>query len=417
MVGIVKQDKYIDLNQFPLRNNKNISWKDSVGIIAEFFYNGERHELEILEHWVNSYGTSRLKIRVDDVVLDDVGTHKITRVNFGDLFYQRDYAYNVGDIVNNLLILEQCLKERVVTYYSGKTTNAKAYLVKCLKDGYEFVTEEDGIKHGKGCPVCAHNITVVGINDIATTNPDLIMFFVNKEDAYKYSRCSNAVVNVKCSDCGFVKQMMVSELTKRGHVTCDRCSDGVSYPNKFARELFSQLRNQYLYYEHEFSPNWANRYSYDIYVKLLDGTEIVVEIDGQFHYKDKYGGAYCNDSKKDSLCAEHGIVMIRVDCNYDTVDNRYSYIKNNIENSLNGYFDLSNIDWNKCNQQGISSYVKTVVNYYNDNPTISIPDIAKHFNLNRKTAYSYINIGESLGWCDYIRNDPNRIKKRQQEVA
>ena len=43
-----KQDKYIDLDQFPHDNNGKISWKDSVGIVVEFFYNGERHELEVL---------------------------------------------------------------------------------------------------------------------------------------------------------------------------------------------------------------------------------------------------------------------------------------------------------------------------------------------------------------------------------
>lgn len=417
-MGTAKQDRYIDLNQFPLRNNKNISWKDSIGVIAEFFYNGERHELEILEHWVNDSGTPRLKIRVDNVVLDDVGTHKIVKVNFGDLFYQRDYVYNVGDIVNNLLILEQRLKERVVTHDSGKTTNIKAYLVKCLEDGYEFVAEEDGLRRGKGCPVCAHNITVNGINDIATTDPDLIVFFANEEDAHKYSRCSTAVVDVICPYCKNKRKMMISDLTFKGYMSCDRCSDNFSYPNKFAHELFRQINNQYLYYEYEYSPDWAGRYLYDNYIRLLDGTEIIVEMDGAFHYKEKYKESYCNDAEKDKLCAEHGITMIRVNCNYDTVGHRYSHIKYNLEETLNIYFDLSDIDWNRCNDCGVSSYIRMVVDYYNDNPTISIPDIAKHFNINRKTAYDYINIGEGLGLCDYIRNDPNRIKRQQStEVA
>ena len=33
----VKQDKYIDLNQFACNKNGHISWKDSVGVVAEFF--------------------------------------------------------------------------------------------------------------------------------------------------------------------------------------------------------------------------------------------------------------------------------------------------------------------------------------------------------------------------------------------
>ena len=43
-----KVDKYIDLNQFPHDKGKHISWKNSIGVIADFYYCGEKHILKIL---------------------------------------------------------------------------------------------------------------------------------------------------------------------------------------------------------------------------------------------------------------------------------------------------------------------------------------------------------------------------------
>lgn len=90
-----KQDKYIDLNQFVHKNGK-ISWDDSIGIVAEFFYNGERHEVEILEKIKKDY----FKIRVDDVVLEKAHRDKIKKLMFSKLFYKPNYFYDVGDTVN-----------------------------------------------------------------------------------------------------------------------------------------------------------------------------------------------------------------------------------------------------------------------------------------------------------------------------
>ena len=37
-MSCVKTNKYIDLNQFPRDKNGNISWKDSVGVVVDFYY-------------------------------------------------------------------------------------------------------------------------------------------------------------------------------------------------------------------------------------------------------------------------------------------------------------------------------------------------------------------------------------------
>lgn len=400
-----KQDKYIDLMQFPHNGKGQISWKDSVGTVAEFFYNGERHELEILEKVRSDY----FKIRVDDIVIDKAHTSKITGLMFEKLFYKPNYLYDVGSVINNLVILQQTTMKRSSKRGCG-VVHVKAYKCKCLTDNYEFVTQEQDLKNGHGCPVCCGRTVVKGINDIATTNPELVCVFVNKEDAYRHTRSSTSRVFVRCPYCGFEKEMVVAELTNCGYVTCDKCSDGISYPNKFAHELFSQINSQYEEYQFEYSPDWAMRYRYDNYIKLSDGTEFVVEMDGGFHYLDSNKELYVHDAEKDALCKEHGIKVIRIDCNYIKTHGRYEHVKQNVINGLSDYFDLSYVDWDRCNDAGLSNFIFEVIEYYNNNQKLGLDDIAKHFGISMATMYSYMYIGEDLGLCTYVRADSNRIK-------
>lgn len=55
---------------------------------------------------------------------------------------------------------------------------------------------------------------------------------VNKEDGMKYSHGSNKYVDCKCPNCGFEKQVMVSNLCRKGF-KCPICSDGISYKEKY----------------------------------------------------------------------------------------------------------------------------------------------------------------------------------------
>ena len=400
-----KQNKYIDLNQFIIKDNGRISWKESVGIVAEFFYNEERHEIEILDYLIKDY----VKVRIDDMILDKVNTSSIYKLNFDKLFYKPNYLYEVGDIVNNLYIISQCLVEINGKSTSGKV-KTKAYKCKCLKDGYIFESQEYNLKSGHGCPVCSNHKIIKGVNDIATTDKDLVEFFNDINDAYTHSRASDYEVIVICPYCKTKKKMRIAELTKYGYVTCNKCSDGLSYPNKFAHELFSQLQGQYLEYIPEYSPKWAQKYRYDNYIKLLDGSELIVEMDGGLHYHQNKKFAAKNDKLKDTLAHQNGVTIVRINCNYSKTGQRFSFIRDNIILSLNKYFELSNVDWDKCNSIAISNRLINVLDYYKCNPKLGLPEIATYFKISMETLYNYLYIGETLGLCTYVRNDPNRIK-------
>lgn len=395
-------DRYIDMKQFPHKNGK-VSWKDSVGVIAEFFYNGERHTVELMERLDRGY----FNIKIDNDVVEKAHQSKIKDVMFGKYFYEPNYKYNIGDIVNNLKIIEQCQIESIQK--GGGTCRVKGYKCECLNDGYVFHTIEYDLDKGHGCAICARKRTVVGFNDVNTTHPEVVRFLKDKNDAYKYSHSSKQYVKVICPYCQYEKFMQMSELCKRGYVTCDICSDGFSYPNKFAHELFSQLSSQYLDYRFEYSPDWASKYRYDNYIKLLNGDEIIVEMDGSFHYYQN--NIICeHDEIKNRLSEEHGIIMIRINCDYNKVQDRYFYIKTNIVQSLGNYFDLSHVDWEKCNKAGMSNFTTDVIEFYNNNPKLGLQEIAEHFSISKETLYNYLHIGEELNLCQYVRRDSSRIR-------
>ena len=398
-----KIDKYIDFNQFPLNKSGNISWKNSIGVVADFYYCGERHTLKILGRGnpTNEFVT----FQVDDMLPETARTQKIKYLLFDDLFYKPNYLYKVSDIVNDVMILEQLYFKRT----ENSANKEKFYRCRCLIDGYEYVVEEIELKNGRKCPKCVGRVLIVGHNDLATTNPEVIQYLLDKEDGYKYTRGSKNRIWTICPICKHKKLMAVTDLTHRGF-SCSKCSDGLSYPNKFAHNIFEQINKQYKEYRSEYSPDWAGQMKYDNYVLLKDGREIIVEMDGGFHYKENYKWATKNDAIKDSLAEEHGIKIIRVNCFYNKITQRFNLIKNGLINSLKDYFDLSYVDWDIADKAGVSSKLVEVSSYYNENPFMSNQQIADKFHMNAVTIRHYLTVGERLGLCKYIRVDPNRCK-------
>ena len=399
----IKVNKYIDLKQFPRDKNGNISWKDSVGITVDFYYYNKKHIIKIIDYISLDY----VEIKVDDMPSEIVGTQKIRNLNFNNLFYEPSYIYNIGDTINNVVVLEQLYIE---SKHKNQRGRKKHYKCKCLNDGYEYIVLESELKNSKGCPVCSGKRVLVGYNDLATTNPEIIKFLLDKEDGYKYTKGSHKIIWVVCPHCGYKKTIKVEELVYNGGLLCPKCSDGLSYPNKFAYNVFVQLHEQYVSYDSEYSPDWAGRMRYDNHVTLRDGQELVVEMDGGFHYNEYGKWAAQNDIVKDALAEEHGIKVIRINCFYNQITNRFKLIKDNFINGLKQYFDLSSIDWESANIAGVSNKLIEVVKYYNEHPFMPIHKIVSHFNLSNCTIRNYLITGEELGLCKYIKNDPNRSK-------
>jgi hypothetical protein len=258
----------------------------------------------------------------------------------------------------------------------------------------------------KGCPVCYGRKPKDYYNDIYTLRKDLVKYFVNEKDSIGKRPFSTEIVKLKCPICGFEKEDKCSNLSNNGF-SCPRCGDGISYPEKIIRNLLLQVDCDYKYQK---IFNWSNRKRYDFYISKMS---LICEVNGCQHYKTSFetiGGRTLeeeqeNDKYKEQLAKDNGIkYYIQLDCRKSELE----WIKNSVLNSeLNELFDLSNIDWELCEDYYNVNLQNKVVDLWNEKNSINyIKEITK---LSNTTIRLYLKNMTSLGLCDY--NPQDEIKR------
>ena len=103
-------------------------------------------------------------------------------------------------------------------------------LVRCLVDKYEWNADPRKLMRGCGCSVCSNKIVIKGVNDIATTRPDLIKYFKYKDDGYKYVSGSEKYIDIICPECGHECSIRICNLSRFGF-SCGGC-----YENKYGHK-------------------------------------------------------------------------------------------------------------------------------------------------------------------------------------
>ena len=289
---------------------------------------------------------------------------------------------NINDIINNKKVIKIFKNEK------GRETIE----YECLKCGYIGQSLEYNFKRTKSCPCCNNKIIIKDINSIYATNKEFLKYFKNIEDAYTNSIGSDNKVIFICPHCKQEKLVRLADLKKRGF-KCDKCSDGISYPEKFVMELFNQLN---LNYKKEYQPEWSNGKKYDFHIPSFN---CVIETNGLQHYSEgferigenarTYKEEIKNDIYKKNLALSNGIDnYIVIDCSLS----EKQFIRNNIINSeLNKIFDLNLIDWNECNYFATSNLAKQVYDYKQNNKDASCRNIGKVFNISPSVVSKYIN--------------------------
>lgn len=287
-----------------------------------------------------------------------------------------------------------------ISYGSGGF-DKKGYWFKCL-DYPKHKSEQKNL-----CSFTSGSLTTLGCNQcntISITHPYMINYLVNKDDIFKYSKGSDKKVPMKCPDCGYEFDKSIYHIIHYGF-SCKRCSDGISYPQKF---LFNVLEQLNLNFKTELTKTifkWCNKYRYDFYINNFN---CIIETHGLQHYKEMTGhwksnslkDIQKNDKQKEILAKENGIVnYIVIDCRKSELE----WIKNSIMNSklpqlLN--FTKDDIDWLKCHEFGCSNRIKDVCNLWNGGLK-SIPNIAIKLKLSKGSILKYLKLGVSLNWCDY----------------
>ena len=269
------------------------------------------------------------------------------------------------------------------------------------KNNHVWDADPQHLFNGVGCPYCACYAVWVGFNDLLTTRPDIAQLMKNPNDGYKYSQGVNKRATLICPQCGYECVKSISAVCADGF-KCPKCSDGISYPNKFGRAFLDQLTIKN--YICEYSPSWAKPYRYDNYFEY-DGKQYIVEMDGAFHYIDKRLSKQSLqerqkiDETKSDLARQHGIRVIRIDC----LESSSDYISRNICNSeLGEVFDLSQIDWGLCDKKAQKNIVKEVCDLYASG-TEDLTTIQNLLHISQTTVRRYLKKGTEFGWCDYVK--------------
>lgn len=297
---------------------------------------------------------------------------------------KKHHIYKIGENIINeksdLTIIDCGYKDKML---KGKMYKLKAYKYKCNKCGFdcgehyntktkefkaEFWILEDGLKNGNGCACCSSSSAVIvkGINDIETVNPEMAKYILNKEDLYKYKQSTKDKVYIKCPECGYIRKMPLNNIYTRGF-KCNHCSDGISYPEKITMRILDDLKLKYITQLNKSIFKWCKNYKYDFY---LPDYNMIIETHGIQHYIQT--NRKCartlreeqeNDKLKRELALTNGIEhYIEIDCR----ESDMKYIKNSILNSkLNELFDLSKVDWSKCDMLSNKSIMIEIINNYN----------------------------------------------------
>lgn len=256
---------------------------------------------------------------------------------------------------------------------------------------------------GCNCPYCA-NQKVNNTNCLWTTEPEVAKLLTNPEDGYQFTKGSGEKAKFTCPICNNSFMKVVKNVVNLG-IGCTRCSDGLSYPEKFMINLLSQSE---LHYETQKIFEWSLNKRYDFYIPSLN---CIIETHGAQHFYENtfnhLGGRslkeeQLNDELKRNLAINNGIeYYIVVDCSKSELN----YIKNSIVNSnLGNVIELSDINWLKCHEFSCGTLVKTACEIWNSSQ-LTTTEIGKLLNLERSTIRRYLRRGSELGWCDYSKEE------------
>lgn len=312
---------------------------------------------------------------------------------------KREYCFNVDEIITTLEGEEIRILEQILIQNS-RGENEKAYVYECVKEKHRNKATESNLKKLKRCSVCCGRQVLEGYNDLATTHPNLVQYFVNKEEAKQYSFGSTKRVKVKCPICQTEKEINIYTLSYKG-LGCIKCGDGASFPSKFILSLIDQ--NNTIKYETEKTFSWSNNRKYDFYIEDLN---MIIEVHGEQHYN--RGFESCNgrtleeeqenDKLKEHLALKNGVkYYFQLDCRQSSLE----WIKNTVITSgILQILNIEQVDWDKCYSYACSSRVKEASDLWNSGIQSS-SEIGEIMHLHRKTINDYLKRGRDLGWNNY----------------
>ncbi|MGL4454080.1 MAG: hypothetical protein ACRCTZ_23260, partial [Sarcina sp.] len=384
-------------------------WDNLIGSNVYFEYDTIKGTLKVI---AKDDGRITFKYDTKEYTLK---TNSFTSCMFGKIFNVYTNEYKVELLTkfdsNNrdLIIVDREYRPNC------NGVNLKWYKYKCNKCGYDegWIEESHLVSKEGGCSCCASRTVVKGINDITTTDPNIVKYFNDINDTYTHTANSHKKVKVKCPDCGRVrdKKMTISEIKRYNSINCS-CGDGKSYPEKFMFNILEQLNRNMKLQISKVDFSWCNQYFYDFYDVE---NNLIIETHGLQHYietsfKISLDEQQEIDKIKRELALENGISnYIELDCR----ESDRGFIKNSIMNSeLTKYFDFSQVDWYKADEFATKNLIKEISEYYEEHKNNMLKkDIANKFKISVHALTKYLQKGSKFGWCVYEKyNDKSKIK-------
>ncbi len=438
-------DRWIDIKQLPkikvLKNGhleEIVDWQKAIGKSIPFKY-GEIESVLLIKKYEGRMVTI-FNPEYGEYEINVANLHKCTLGSYLKKF-TTDYKIEIGqrflDQKRDLVIIDRKKVTTPKTYQDkkrGKTRvfikTDKYYLYHCNKDDHEAWILESNLEKGVGCALCSGLTVIEGKNDIATVRPELVQYFINKEDAKKYSEMSHTRVRFKCPLCGEENAMRVADLSKRGF-SCPRCGDGFSYPEKFVNSCLSQSNISFVRQLSAKTFPWIKQYRYDFY---LTDFNAIIEVHGEQHYTEKPGfstrniaSVFENDEAKEKLALANGIEKYII---IDARNSELDWMKNHIEKSeLSNYIDFSIINWKQCELDARNSALFEVCKIKKNSPELTSNQISTMVGIDRSVIVDYLKRGAKIGLVEYstkkemqgsaARNHPRKaviVKNKNGEI-
>lgn len=160
------------------------------------------------------------------------------------------------------------------------------------------------VMKGSGCGICSHNILVKGINDLATTHPEIAKewdYERNKEKPDEVMAGSN--IKKYWFICPKGHSYKTTVLGRKRGTDCPQCNieNHTSFPE---RAIFYYMKQYIGEVEDSYHNPIIGRKEIDIFLPKYN---FGIEYDGQAWHKD-----YNRDIEKDKVCYKNGIELLRV---------------------------------------------------------------------------------------------------------
>ena len=232
------------------------------------------------------------------------------------------------------------------------SSNEYAYW-KCHVCGYKWKAKISNRVHGRNCPLCSNKVVVSGINDIATTHPDLAKeWHPTKNKPLEPTDVSYGQGKKVWWMCPQGHEYQATLLHRSSGTNCPRCNSGRQ--TSFAEQaVYYYVRQLYQDAISRFTADFLGRMELDIYIPSI---KYAIEYDGiAWHGKDKLE----REQRKYAICKEHGIKLVRLKENprweplSETSDSAFLqenlYEEKNLQNGIQ--WVLSQIDFKHLGMQ------------------------------------------------------------------